>query len=281
MRAYRILAQITNRDVILFVQPIRHNGVVFILFLFLVGVAASACRGRANIEISEEELALREEVLASIDHADPSDFLNSFDQVSSYEFDRYIRTEQYDDDDFLIAFDEYLVRLEGKSGQRTTHIERADSAGEFDFGFFNRFVSENVDSADPVDLIPYVLPDDLGYQDPRNVDKYLFRFRPDTLLWDRQAHVIEIKAKPDLADGLNVRLVRQFIDVESNKLVGVYLERVDLALLFREESEFYVDLKPGPGEVFLPYNTRFQTKIGTPFRGTYKIRTVSTFSDYR
>ena len=247
----------------------------------MIGSSISSCAGRGNYVVSEEEMALREDVLEALDRAESADFLASFDRLSTYSFNRYIRTEQYDDDDFLLAFDEYQVRVEGSGTERQTRIDRADSAGAFDFGFFNRFVSENVDSADPVDLIPFVLPDDLGFRDPRNIDKYRFRFQADTLLWDREAHVVEIKAKPDLADGLNVRLVRQYIDVESNKLVGVYLQRVDLALLFREESDFYVDLKPGPGGVFLPYNTRFQTRIGTPFRGTYKVRTVSTFTDYR
>jgi hypothetical protein len=92
--------------------------------------------------------------------------------------------------------------------------------------------------------------------------------------------VFEARARPEAGDGLNVRVVRQYVDVDTNKLVGVYLERADLALLFREDSKFYVDLKPGPDGDFLPYNTRFETRIRMPFRGEYRIRTVSTFSGF-
>jgi len=113
------------------------------------------------------------------------------------------------------------------------------------------------------------------------MDLYRFRILADTLLWDRPAHVYEARARPESGDGLNVRVVRQYVDVETNKLVGIFLERVDLALLFREESRFYVDLKPGPDGSFLPYNTRFETRIRMPFRGEYRIRTVSTFSGFQ
>jgi hypothetical protein len=253
---------------------------VFMLTVFAVLHGLSGCGGQNAPELSPEALEERGAVMEAMEHAEKSDFLTAFESLSSYAFNRYIRTEQYDAEDYIIAYDEHLLRTEGEDERRVVHVERTDSAGAFDFGFFSRFVSENVESADPVDLIPYVLPEDRAYDDPRSMDKYRFRFLADTLLWDRQARVIEIRARPELADGLNVRLVRQYVDIETGKLVGVYLERIDLALLFREESAFYVDLRPGPGDEFLPYNTRFETRIRMPFRQAYKIRTVSTFSAY-
>ncbi len=253
------------------------------LFLPVVVIASglTACGDRAGVIQSDGEAAMRDSVLTVLADADRSFFMTAFRRLSDYEYTRYMRTEQYDADDFLLAFDEVSVRVEGADAQRVSRMERADSAGTFDFGLFNRFVSQNVENVDPVDLVPYVLPDDIGYRSPRNAEKFTYRILPDTLLWDRQAMVVEIKVRPEVGDGLNIRVVRQYIDRETNALVAVYLERIDLALLFREESAFYVDLRPAPDGVFLPNNTRFQTRIRMPFRGTYKIRTVSTFSDFR
>lgn len=226
------------------------------------------------------EIQARDSVLVVLEAVDMAPFLSSFDLLSDYAYQRYIRTEQFDEEDFVLAFDEFQLRTEGTGSARRTQIDRADSAGSFDFGFFNRFVSENVESVDPVDLVPFVLPDELGYDNPRNVDRYEFGFLPDSLMWDRLAQVIEIRARPELADGLNIRKIRYYIDTSTSELIGVYLERIDLGLLFREESTFYVDVRRTSEEEYLPNNTRFESMIKTPFRTGYRIRTVSTFTDF-
>jgi hypothetical protein len=253
----------------------------FLLIPIATVVFVSGCsRGTAFVPTSGEA-ALRDSVLSVLLGADQGPFRSAFSKLSSYDFTRYIRTEQYDGDDFLIAFEEHIVDVSSRSGERITRMEQADSAGNFEFGFFKRFVSDNVDNVDPVDLVPYVLPEDVGYRNPRDRDKYRYRFLPDTLLWDQQVQVVEARAKPELADGLNVRRVRHYIDRETGELMAVYLERIDLAMLFREESQFYVHVRPNGKGVVLPYNTRFQTLIMTPFRDPNKIRTVSTYSNLR
>jgi len=249
---------------------------VFVSVVFLSGCS----RGTA-IAPTAGEVELRDSVLTILRGADQAPFRSAFSRLANYDFTRYIRTEQYDGDDFMVAYDEHIIEVSTKSGERMTRIEQADSAGNFEFGFFKSFVSENVKEVDPNDLVPFVLPDDVGYLNPRDRDKYSYKLLSDTLLWDRQAQVVEVRAKPELADGLNVRRVRHYIDRATNELMAVYLERIDLAMLFREESQFYVHVRPNNRGKLLPYNTRFQTLIMTPFRDANKIRTVSTYSDLR
>ena len=204
----------------------------------------------------------------------------AFGELDSYAYRRYMRTEQYDDDDFMVAFTEHSIIVNSKASGRESVITQADSGGTFDFGFFKRFVSENVEDTDPVDLIPLILDDDPSYLQPRNIDKYSFRVAGDTLMWDREAMILEIRAKPDVADGLNIRKVRHYVDRSTNQLMAVYLERIDLSMLFREESTYYVHIRPVAGGVLVPYNTRFETMIKTPFKTSWKIRTVSTYTDH-
>lgn len=244
-------------------------------------VALTGCGEEAMSGLGPAEMAERNALVEALRSADKTGIHRAFGLLDEHAYTRYIRTEQYDVEDFLLAYTEYVAHFGFSDGERTVRLERADSAGDFQFGFFKGFVSENVENVDPVNLVPFVLDEDPIYLDPRNMDKYAFRELADTLLWDRQARVIEIRARPDKADGLNVRRVRWHIDRETNEVVAMSLERIDLALLFREESMFYVHVRQDGDTGALPYNTRFETLIKTPFRGSYRLRTVSTYTDYR
>ena len=156
----------------------------------------------------------------------------------------------------------------------------ADSAGRFDYGYFSRFVSENVADQIPEDLTRYIVPEDPAYLSERNRDAYVYRFLPDTLMWDMVARVVEIRARPAEGDGQNIRRVRLYIDRSSQTLIAMFVERIDLAMWFREESRFYVHIRPAPSGRWVPYNTRFESRISVPFRPTQLFRTVSTYYNF-
>jgi len=261
-----------------------------IVILFAAAlIFGSGCNNGSMERVGSIEAAERDSILVFLNQVGQDAMHGAFTNLQDYEYRRYLRTEQFDGDDFLLAFTEHLIEVEGDSAARAMRVTRADSGGAFDFGFFNQFVSENVEGPDPVDLVPFLIEEDPAYLSPRNLDKYAFRMAGDTLMWDRSALIVEVRAKADLADGENIRRVRYYVDESSNQLVAMYLERIDLGLLFREESTFYMHVRPAPGStvsglddsaVYVPYNTRFQTQISTPFKGSYRIRTVSTYTDH-
>lgn len=261
----------------------------FVFLLAALVLIGTGCSRSAIDQVGPVEAAERDSILVFLDQVGQEAMRGAFTNLLDYEYSRYLRTEQFDGDDFLLAFTEHLIEVEGDSASRAHRVTRADSGGAFDFGFFNQFVSENVEDPDPVDLVPFLIEDSPAYLSARNLEKYTFRMAGDTLMWDRSALIVEVRAKPDLADGENIRRVRYYVDESSNQLVAMYLERIDLGLLFREESMFYMHVRPAPGSaiigpqeglVYVPYNTRFQTQISTPFRGSYRIRTVSTYTDH-
>lgn len=263
---------------------------LFSAFLLTGLLLLGAGCNRGSIEgVGPIEAAERDSILVFLDQVEQEAMRGAFTNLLDYEYRRYLRTEQFDGDDFLLAFTEHLIEVEGDSASRDMRVTRADSGGAFDFGFFNQFVSENVEDPDPVDLVPFLIEEEPAYLSPRNLDKYSFRMAGDTLMWDRSALIVDVRAKPDLADGENVRRVRYYVDESSNQLVAMFLERIDLGLLFREESSFYMHVRPTPessvmgdgsGFTYVPYNTRFQTQISTPFKGSYRIRTVSTYTEH-
>lgn len=261
-----------------------------VAFAVLVLSLVSGCSRSSIDSVGPIEQAERDSILVFLDQVGQEAMQGAFGNLESYAYRRYLRTEQYDGDDFLLAYIEHLIDVDGPADDRSLRVTQADSGGTFDFGFFNQFVSENVENPDPVDLVPYLIEDDPTYLSARNLDKYSFSMAGDTLMWDRSALIIDVRAKADLADGENIRRVRYYVDESSNQLVAMYLERIDLGLLFREESTFYMHVRPAPGSaisdggdgvVYIPYNTRFQTQISTPFKGSYRIRTVSTYTNHR
>jgi hypothetical protein len=228
-------------------------------------------------DLGAGEASKVDSVATLLSGVDDKAFRAAFTGINDYRYTRYTRTEQFDTDDYLVAFRENVSRAGWTGGIRQIDVQQEDSAGAFNFGFFERFTSSNMSGLDPVDLVQYLLPEDPPYLLGRNREKYEWRALPDTLLWDTQAKVIEVKARPFKGDGENIRKVRHYVDRTTNELIAMYLERIDLALLFREESQFYVHMRRANDGKLVPHNTRFQTHIRTPFETDSKFRTVSTY----
>lgn len=228
----------------------------------------------------QQPAAERDSIFTVLAEIDQRPFRAAFEQLQHHSFTRYTRTEQFDRGDFLVAFQERILRHALDGNRRTYTTLAEDSAGAFDYGYFSGFVSENVTSQDPPDLIPYVLPEDPAYLTERNRDAYLYRILPDTLMWDMVARVIEIRARPAEGDGQNIRRVRLYVDRGTQTLIAAYMERIDLSMWFREESRFYIHVRPAATGAWVPYNTRFESRISVPFRPTQLFRTVSTYYSY-
>jgi hypothetical protein len=234
-------------------------------------VASYASAAQADsVEVPELVTTLRE--------VDAEDFMTAFETQRAYSYSRYRRTEQFSEDGLLSAFAEYTLELRPSAPPTLT---AADSAGAFDYGYFTRFVSNTLTDLDPVDLSAYVLPADPPYLQDRHLGAYAYRALGDTLLWDRQARRIEVEAKPVEGDGYNIRRVRYMIDKQTSQLLAVELDRIDLALLYREESSFFLHVRPTRSGESVPYASRFYTSVWMPFREVKRIGTVSTYYDYR
>ena len=263
-----------NRTPSYLVQRRAPRAVILVAFVSLL--ILTGCLDK-TVELGASEATKVDSVATLLSGVDDTAFRAAFTGIDDYRYTRYTRTEQFDTDDYLVAFRENVFRAGWEEGIRQINVQQEDSAGTFDFGFFDRFTSSNMSGLDPVDLVQYLLPEDPPYLLGRNREKYEWRFLPDTLLWDTQAKVIEVKARRQKGDGENIRKVRHYVDRTTNELIAMYLERIDLALLFREESQFYVHMRRADDGKLVPHNTRFQTHIRTPFETDSKFRTVSTY----
>ncbi len=229
---------------------------------------------------SNQDVGERDSVLAAFAEADTEPIRRAFERLNVAAFTRYFRTEQLDKNEYLVAFRERTVRHGGLPGSRRFQLVEQDSSGAFEFGFFEQFVSANVDAQDPRDLTEYLLPADPPYLMPRNYGAYFYRMKPDSLMDDGLARVFEIRARPEEGDGKNIRRVRLYVDTATGALVAIQLERIDLALFFREESRFFVHIQQTEAG-WVPRTTRFESLIVMPFRPPQLFRTVAAYSDVR
>ncbi len=248
-------------------------------FLILLGCgrtpdAASEAPGSV---VSEAE---RDSVLTALRAVDRSAFDHAFEALNRYSFTRHRRTEQFDKNDRVIAFTERVVRFKKEGDAHRAILVEADSGGTFDYGFFNRFVSENVKDVAPVDLAPYLLPEDPPFLLARNREAFDYRFLPDTLLWDETARVLEVRARPKTGDEQSLRCVRLYVARDTGSLIALAIERTDRALLFREESRYFVHIRPTLRNDRVPHTIRFRTRIRTPFHAARQFRTTATYYEF-
>ncbi len=246
--------------------------------MIFVGCTADRPAPDPTLTLASVTPAERDTALAWLDRFDDSAFRTAFGTLNGYAYTRYVRTEQFNKQDAIIAYEQSELRYD--AGSTTPDVLDDERAGEFDYGMFHSFESQAVEDLYNPDLTDYVLPTDPAYLSPRYQENFQFRMRSDTLMYDRQARVIEVRAIPRLGDGQNIRKVRYYLDRRTDNLIALYLERIDLTMLYREESTFFVHIRPAEDGTWVPFNTRFESRVRTPFNQPQKFRTVSTFYDY-
>ncbi len=227
----------------------------------------------------QQDPAEREAVLAALQVLKQDALRDAFAALPRYRYTRRTRTEQFDAAQRLVAFRERATRYDLQGQARTRVVLQADSSGAFDFGYLAPFISAAADERDAADLPQYVLLDDPPYLAPRNREAFVYRFLPDTVLADGAAQAIEVRARPGAGDAQDIRRVRLYRDRRSGQLVALSLHRREGGLLFREESRFYVEIRPVPGG-WAPLRTRFSTRLRVPLRTPQQFQTTSTYSDY-
>ena len=216
---------------------------------------------------------------AMLTRVDDDAFQTAFTNLPSFAYTRFLRTEQFTGEAQLLAYTEQTYRY--APGQAGPAVIQEATGGTLDFGVFHRFTSGLSASLDPPNLVDYVMVESPPYLTARHAQSYAFRLLPDTLMWDQSAYGFEVRAKPVDGDGLNIRRVRDYLDHATDQLIGLALDRTDINLLFREESSFWVHIRPTDSGTWVPQNTRFETRIRTPFRDPQHFRAVSTYSDYQ
>ena len=189
---------------------------------------------------------------------------------------RYHRMEQFDGEGRRIAFKERTIR----STDGELQVTASDSSGEFDFGYLARFVSPPGEPTSLEELPDNVLPDDPAYASARNVEAFRYELVSDTTLHGRRVRLVRIAARPGPGDGQSIRRAELFLEQESDRLVGVQIDRTDSALWFREESSLFVSVDRLPSGRWVPEQARFETRITVPFRPEQTFRSVIRYSDY-
>lgn len=245
----------------------------FVLLLALLpGCTADAPPVPAEVPPADAEATA--EALAVLREADLGAVREAFARLPETPHTRYVRTTQRDDAGALLAAWARTMRF--ATGTEAPTVVRVDSAGRFDFGYLGGFVEASAGTGTRADLPAYLLPEDPAYLAPRSRESFRYALHPDTVLWGRPAHVVEVTARPGTGDEQPIRRARLYVDRDAGVVVALVLERRSTAFFFREDSRLYAALRPARGG-WHPFLTRFDTRLRMPFRPPQRFRTVTAY----
>lgn len=208
-----------------------------------------------------------------LQRVDDSALRAAFAEVANVPHTRYERTGQFDGAGRLLAYSERILQRDGDGFD----VVEANASGAFDFGYARRFVAPTIEPADPADLPAYVLPDDPAYASRRNMEAYRYEMTRDATLHGRSVRLLRIEARPDLGDGQAIRRAHVYLEAEDDQIVGIYLERADRALWFREESVLFLSIDQLASGRSVPQHTRFESLVKLPFRPAQRFRRTTTY----
>ena len=243
---------------------------------------ASGCADRKPppAPLTPEESAAADSIVALLERIDETALRSAFRSVSTRAHTKRIRTGQFEEDGTLLASREQEVRHDAE-GTRTI---RSESSGTFDFGYLRRFVSADADlhaaGLAAFDLPEYIIPEDPPYTVARNRETWRYEFAPDSVLFARPVRVVRITARPGFEASRSIRRVRLYLERASDRLVGIYIERVHAALWFREESALFLIADRLPSGTWVPGNTRFETHIELLLRPAQRFRSATEYYDF-
>ncbi|PEN06280.1 hypothetical protein CRI93_10690 [Longimonas halophila] len=131
----------------------------------------------------------------------------------------------------------------------------------------------------PENIVRDAYPDEPPFLEARNQPAYRYGMRRDTLAPGIPVDRIEVVAR-DTGDGRRMAIPYARVDVlpGTRSAVSTYVVRADRALLYDEDSLFYIALQPGPNGQWLPHIMRFRARLSVPLRPVESVQTVTTFA---
>jgi len=228
--------------------------------------------------------APRDSALALLGRMRRAAFDSAFARLDAYGVTRQVRTEQLDTTGATTAVRTLTVRY--PAGAAAGTVQRADSVGTFGRGgLFSGITPRQQPRARPPNLAAQALADQPAYLAPRTQEAYRYALRPGSL-WDgTPVLVVEAKARAEgRGADQSIRYARLTIDRASHELVGLTTTRISRILLFQEQSQVTIRLRPGPSgqeaTAWVPHLTRVRALVNVPFRAPRQFRTVSSYYEY-
>jgi hypothetical protein len=257
----------------------RAYHILGLLFLVLIGCESSDQTAEPLADGSYDQATSQQaEVLTALESMDQEVMQQAFSDLSRIAFTTDTRTEQLDASGQVIATMRQTAR---HIGQDTTQVLDTQATGSFDFGWLDRFMSEDINTPSFASLPTYTLPEDPPYLSPRNREAFLYSFLPDTVIAGTPVRVMEVRALTEAGEDQTIRHARFFITPEDNTLLQLSLSHLEKGLLFREESRFELALRPALDSTnWLPAYIRSDVKLNVPLRPTERFLSATTFSDF-
>jgi hypothetical protein len=130
----------------------------------------------------------------------------------------------------------------------------------------------------PDNVVRDAYPEEPPFLEARNQPAYRYGMRRDTLAPGIPVDRMEVVAR-NTEDGRRMAIPYARIDVlpGTRSAVSTYVVRADRALLYNEDSLFYIALQQDPDGQWLPHIMRFRARLNVPLRPVESVQTATTF----
>jgi hypothetical protein len=203
----------------------------------------------------------------------------AFQNLDAYSFTRVAQTEQLSKDGVVMARKSKAVHYQFRDGARAVVAEPLASDSAFQFGFFGRFAPREDADSDLSSVADALIPEDPAYLSPRTRDDFTYIAGPDTMLNGMHVKILKVEAVPDAAEQ-SARRARLYYDPQSYAVVALFHEHASPALVFRESTSLYVQIRPGADGQWVPDTTSVSTRIHLPLTEARHFRAVSAFTNF-
>lgn len=246
----------------------------------LVGCRGATSTGGTSEFAPRDTLATpssaeRDSALALLQRMERTVFDSAFVRLEGRGFTRRVRTEQLAPGGSIRAWRERVLRYPPAG---PASMVDTDSMGTFESGI-DALSRESDPTARPGNLATSAFPDKPAYLTARTQEAFAYHLLDDTLGTQPVRTVVVRPRDTPTGQEQSLRYTRLHIHPATNQLLAAYAVRAERVLLFREDSQLYVRLRPVNG-TWLPHVTRFRARVDIPFRSPQQFRTTSDYGGW-
>lgn len=241
-----------------------------LLFCALV-LLCTGCRNPATEQATPLADPAQDSLLTYLSLLNRTPLRQAFAHLPRYTYRRTRETAYDESPGRRMGTQTRTVRFTGPPTARTAQTTAETNDGRLPDGFAAATAQEDTTALDG-----YMLPNEPVYLSPKGRAGYRFIRLPDTTLYGRPVQQLSVTAR--IGEKTPLRHARLYVEPTSKTLVGLDVQRVDVSLLFGEQSRFRLLLQPGPDAVWVPALTEVDTQIKTILGEPRRFHTTTTYT---
>lgn len=212
---------------------------------------------------------------------DDSPIRTAFGTLDSYAYINDQRAARLDAESGAVLSERHeRVQNDFRNGVRARAVLQVDSSGKAPEAALPFVLPAEWINGQPNDYAEWMYPENPSFLSERTRQDYRFRLKGDTLLNGRRTRIISAQALPSLDSEQAIMYARLYVDELEQRLVAARWEYRHNALLYGEQSRFYIQVVPAPNGGWLPRKVQASNRFTLPLSKPRWIMNDITFGRF-